>query len=167
MGEELELGHVFGSFGVRGEVRLHLHHRESTLFTTARAVVLLLPDGSRLAARLRTRAGAGLRVLGRIDGVDRPEEADLLADAKVLIARADLPPPADDEIYVADLLGASVQHAGVELGKVVDVHDTAACSILEVGVGGGTEFLPLHARWVERVDAGVVHLLAVPWETDA
>ena len=49
--DELELGSLMGAFGVRGEVRVWLHHPESDLLATPREVVLVAPDGSRRRAR--------------------------------------------------------------------------------------------------------------------
>ena len=73
--EPLRLGHVSGVFGVRGEVRLFLHNRESTLLNKGRNVVLVSPEGERLAVSLRSRPGAGRRSLGVTDGLSPPAGA--------------------------------------------------------------------------------------------
>ena len=69
--DEVRLGRVSGVFGVSGELRLFLHNRESELFAGDGAVVTLVsPSGNRESHRLRSRHGAGKRILGRIEGGD-------------------------------------------------------------------------------------------------
>ncbi len=134
--DEIPLGDVRGVFGVRGEVRLFLHHRESSLLDDPRDVVLVAPDGARYAARLSARPGAGQRVLGRIDGVDTPEQAAAMVGFELVIARSALPPLKPGEYYHADVLGASVRvEGGPVVGRVVHIHATAAHDVLEIDVG--------------------------------
>jgi ribosomal 30S subunit maturation factor RimM len=62
--EEVELGYVSGVFGVRGELRVFLHHPDSDTLATERRVIFTAPDGRRFTAFLRARSGAGKRILG-------------------------------------------------------------------------------------------------------
>lgn len=161
---DIELGHVLGSFGVRGELRLFLHHRDSELLASPREVVLIGPQGERFGAKLSARSGAGLRVIGRVVGLDRCEDADRLVGFVLAIDRAALPAPGEDEVYVADLIGRDVVVDGVTVGRVVEVHNTPGGDLLEVSVGAGTEFVPLHASWIASLDGGVVTLTGRPWD---
>ena len=68
--DEVELGHVSGVFGVRGEVRLHLHNRDSILLEGPVDAVLVGPDGARTGVEIVARPGAGKRIIGRITGLD-------------------------------------------------------------------------------------------------
>jgi 16S rRNA processing protein RimM len=121
--DEVVLGEIAGVFGIRGEVRLILHHREGrTLFEGERDVTLVSPDGARRPAKIAARSGAGKRVIARIAGVDTPEAARDLMGTHVLIARAALPPPGKDEFYIHDLFDLPVfDDTGAELGKLADV----------------------------------------------
>ena len=63
--DEVRLGRVNGVFGVRGEVRLFLHNRETELFEGVGCnVTLVSPEGERQERLLKSRSGAGKRVLG-------------------------------------------------------------------------------------------------------
>ena len=70
--ERVELGYVNGVFGVRGEVRLYLHNREADWLGRPRAVLVESAEGRCYSVRLRTRRGAGKRILGRLDGAREP-----------------------------------------------------------------------------------------------
>ncbi len=158
---ELELGHVLGAFGVRGEVRVFLHNPSSTLFADGRDVVMVAPDGSRRRIHLRTRSGAGKRILARIDGLTDRDEAASLAGHRLVIATEDLPPAEPDAFYVWALLGAEVRVGETVVGSVLDVQNGEHMDVLVVDVGEDEPvFIPCMARWIASIDseAGVVVL---------
>jgi len=154
--DEVELGFVSGVFGVRGEVRLHVHDREgSMLFEGPTRVVLVHPrDGRRMAATLGVRPGAGKRVLGRIEGVEDREAAASWQGWRVVVAAAELPSLDEGEFYWWQVEGLPVEIAGERVGEVVAVHGTAACEVFEIRVEGAkeTSFVPAVADFVERLD---------------
>ncbi len=120
--DEIVLGEVVGVFGFRGELRVHLHARESTTLREVKPVALVMPDGSRRATRMRVRTGAGKRILGTADGIDTDEAARACIGARIVIAREHLPAPAAGEFYVHDLIGLAVQDDdGNVLGTLADV----------------------------------------------
>lgn len=149
---ELELGEVRSVFGVRGELRLHLHHRDSTLLNQARPVVWIAPDGSRRRAALSTRHGAGQRVLGRVQGVGTPEDAATLIGWRFGVSMAELPAPAADEIYVAELIGMTVAVGDEDCGVVRAVHSTPGGDVVEVGVGLDVEFVLWRRAHLSSID---------------
>lgn len=161
--DELELGFVSGIFGVRGEVRLHLHHRESDLLAEPIEAVLVHPvDGTRMAVRISARSGAGKRVLGRIEGVSDRDAAASWMQWRLAVAKEALPGTDDDEFYVYELEGLEVQVDGRRIGVVTYVHDTPGGDVLEIAPASGEEplFVPLLDDLVHDVDleAGVVNL---------
>lgn len=150
---EVELGKVVGFFGVRGELRVHLHSRErSVLLDSSRPVVLIDPDGARFRATLSCRSGSGNRILGRIQGIDSRDLATALLGWRFAISRDDLPPTAADEFYVADLQGLTVTADGQERGRVVDVVSTPGGDLLELLVDGETVFVAFSSAAVLQVD---------------
>jgi len=142
--DELELGFVSGVFGVHGEVRLHLHHRESTMLGQGHDVVLVDPDGGRWSAHLRSRSGAGNRVLGRFSVRVTREQAASMKGWRILVEAADLPPLEDGEFWVWQLKGAAVRVDGASIGTVVDVHATGPVDVFELRLDGEKEhaFVP-------------------------
>ncbi len=162
MADRIELGSVVGVFGVRGEVRLHLHNREASVLEEPRPVVLVSPEGVERGAVVSVRPGAGKRILGRVNGVTTPEEAAQLIGYAVFIDRAELPEPDDGEFYVADLLGLSVEdEAGTVLGTLVDVVPGHK-DVWVVQTDAGEAFLLPSPESVKRVDeeAGVIVVAA-------
>lgn len=143
------LGEVIGVFGLRGELRVHLHHREGATLTRPRDVELILPEGRRIV-RMSVRPGAGKRVLARVEGVETPEAAAALVGARIEVDRATLPPPEAGEYYVHDLLGATVvDETGAEHGVVTEV----AAGPVDVWVlDEGAAFVVASTDAVRRVD---------------
>jgi 16S rRNA processing protein RimM len=92
----------------------------------------------RISASSRSRAGA-------------------LRGEEVLLDRAELDPPEEDEFYVADLIGMSaVDASGVEIGAVAETFETPAHEVLVVrsDSGGRTQerYVPFTAEHVPEVD---------------
>ena len=151
--DELELGFISGTFGVRGEVRLHLHNRDSDFLSRRRAVVLVGPDGERFCANVSSRSGAGRRILGRIGNVDSKTLADALKGLRVVVARRHLPPPAEDEFYLYEMEGLEVFVADARVGTVRSVHSSKDMDVLELDMGAvDSVFVPCLREFVLAVD---------------
>ena len=147
--DEVELGFVSGVFGVRGEVRLHLHNRESTLFSKRAKRAVLVFAGTRYEVRLKTRSGAGGRVIGTLQGLSSREQAHALKGAVVGIAQSALPQLAPDEFYIRDVLDTAVRVGDVVIGTVSEVHQTGAIDVLEIDVGDEEPaFIPVIQQYV-------------------
>lgn len=156
----VELGRVSGVFGVRGEVRLYLHHPESDLLRTERTVWLERDDGTTRKVRLSARPGAGRRVIGRLAGVGDPESARDWIGARIYIEKAALPALADGEFYVHELLGLTVVCDGRTAGRLAAVHDTPGGGVLEIDGPDGAVFAL--ATRIVRVDAASGTLVLEP-----
>lgn len=160
---EVELGRVIGVFGFRGEVRVYLHHPDSDLLRTRRAVVLEGPDGTRRPAEMSVRPGAGQRIIGRIVGVDDEASARALDGWRIVVPTEALPALPEDEVYVWQLQGAAATIEGARAGTVVDVQRAGPNDVLEIELpDGDVRFVPLIAEFVRavRADEGVVELHA-------
>lgn len=159
----LELGRISGVFGVRGEVRLFLHNRDSDLLDDPRTVLMKGPGGESREIRLRARPGAGGRIIGRIDGLTSREEAAALKDWTLWIPRAQLPKLDDDEFYIHMVLGAEVVVDGVVVGTVKQVHSTGPNEIFEVRLAaGGVGYVPVLGSHVLEIDADTPRVVLAP-----
>lgn len=158
--DELELGFVSGFFGVRGEVRLHLHNRESTLLAKPRQVVLIGPKGERRSAMLTARPGAGKRIIGRIGGVKYRDQAQAWLQWRIAIARDALPELDEDEFYLSDIEGLDVYVDGERIGVVAQIHAAGPIEVIEIDVGKKEPlFVPCEAEFVSfDLDEGIVHV---------
>lgn len=132
--ERICVGAITGAFGVAGEVRL------KSFCTDPAAIAdygpLYTKDGSKSFTVKLTRPVAG-GLGARIIGVKTKEEADALRGTELFVDRARLPKLPDDEFYHSDLIGLLVlDTGGVEMGRVIAVHNHGAGDILEIsGVG--------------------------------
>ena len=87
------------------------------------------------------------------------------------MARSAFPPLADNEYYLADLVGARVvNRAGDELGKVQGLRSNGAQQLLEVsGTGGAGKhealLIPMVDRYIDAVDVAQ-HEVRVDWKCD-
>lgn len=102
--------------------------------------------------------GEGLAELAEIVDGREAKIADRTAAARLTnkqlyVARAQLPPPQEDEFYLADLVGLSAfDAAGVRLGCVAAVHDYGAGTSLEIEAADGPLVVPFTQAAVPVVD---------------
>jgi 16S rRNA processing protein RimM len=121
---ELALGYVSGVFGYKGEMRLFLYNRETSIFgDRGIPVVLVDSDGCRSERHMRTRSGAGKRILSRVDGVRTEADARALVDLEIVIPKALLPTPDEGEYYHHQLIGLPVRE---ESGRAIGVLEEVA-----------------------------------------
>ncbi len=126
---------IAGAFGVRGEVRV-------TAFTQDPAALLdysplLDASGKPILTLLSGRAEKGALV-GRAAEIATREDAQAMRGVRLYIPRGRLPPPEEDEFYLADLIGlAALSPAGEALGRVKSVHNFGAGDLLEIEPPGG------------------------------
>lgn len=163
--DDVRLGYVSGLHGTRGEVKLYLYNPASDLLGQAADLVLVPPQGERVAVRMHLRSGAGRRILGRIEGLEDREEARSLQGWELVLPASSLPPPAPGEWYHRDLLGLPVRtESGRELGRIAEIHGTGEVDIWVLRGAGGSRYLPALASKLVAVrtraqagqDAGVV-----------
>ena len=135
--DTLTIGVVARPHGVRGELRVHLYDEDSLALDTCKRVVLSRagrPDEVRAVARVRRVPEAYLMTL---EGVADRDQADALRGVEVAVYRAELPPLAEGEFLIADLVGLRAEDtAGNHLGQLPQIHTTvpqAPAFVLEVG----------------------------------
>jgi 16S rRNA processing protein RimM len=131
MGDSLILvARVAGAFGVKGEVRLTAFTAEPLALLDYKT--LLREDGSPGLTLTSGRAAKG-GIVGRAKEIETREQAEALRGLRLHIRREALPPPEEDEFYVADLIGLSVETPqGERLGRVKSVQDFGAGDLLEI-----------------------------------
>ena len=156
------VGRVAGGFGVRGEVRITTFTEDP--LSLARYGALKREDGSD-ALRVKTVRAAKDGVIARVDGVESKEAADALRGLHLYVPREALPEPADDEFYLADLIGMRVEDtSGAALGVVAAVQNFGAGDMLEIDKGDGTPtwYLPFTRDAVPEVRVAEGKVIANP-----
>lgn len=153
--DEISLGWIVGVFGTRGEVRLHLHNRESSLLKDGFEVTLVDSDGNRSDTVLTSRPGAGGRVLGRIEGVIDREGARKAMGTEIVLLRTSLPEPEEGAYYYVDLIGLDVYVEGGGLvGQIQEIQASDQVDVWVVDAGDGPRFIPAVDGRIVGVDLG-------------
>jgi 16S rRNA processing protein RimM len=91
-------------------------------------------------------------------------EAARLTNTRLYIDREQLPPPAADEFYLADLVGLeALDDTGASLGRVVAVHDYGAGASLEISQPERPPLLvPFTCEAVPEIDIAAGRLTVRP-----
>ena len=153
------LGVIGRPHGVRGLLRVHAYTAE--------------PDGMFAYGPLCDDAGRWFSFRPRGEGVCEVAEivagtrvpvadrttAERLVNLRLYLPRDRLPPPAEDEFYLADLVGMeAVDPDGRVLGAVAAVHDYGAGASLEIGA----LLVPFTRAAVPSVDMAAGRMTVVP-----
>jgi len=151
---EVRLGHISGVFGRKGEVRLFLYNPDSDLFGDDGAeVTLVTAAGDRSTVVLRSRPGAGKRILGLIPGVTGADAARGLMGCEIVMQEACLPQTELDEYYHHQLIGLPVRgESGVEMGRLTSIQEGPDVDIWIVSGPEGQAMIPAVRDVVLAVD---------------
>lgn len=162
MTDQVCVGAIAGSFGVRGEVRLKSFCAQPEDIGTYGA--LSTEDGSQsYSVRIVRSIKNGFAA--RLGGVQTKEQADGLRGTRLYVSRDKLPDLPDDEYYHADLIGIDVfDTGGTRLGRVKSVLNHGATDLLEIHGPGlkSTVLLPFTLAAVPTVDIAAGRIIADP-----
>src|SRR4051812_5871003 len=153
-GKRILVGEIGRPHGVRGLVKL----RSFTADPDAIASYGPLTDeaGTRRIALTVLAEG-----LGRIEGVADRDAAARLTGTRLYVDRDRMPPPEEEEYYLADLVGlAAATEAGQSLGTVRAVEDHGAGAFLVLD-GPPERMLPFTRAVVPVVDIAGGRLVVV------
>ena len=156
----LEVGRVSKAHGITGELRIVPHWEGSDALAHARSLWLIGKAG-RVAYEIERARAVPRAFLVKLRGVDDRNAAELLHGALVSVARELLPPLADGEYYLADLVGLKVIGPEGEVGEVTAIasHPTVDAIVVRLADGSSAEQV-LSEPWLDRVDVatGQIHL---------
>jgi 16S rRNA processing protein RimM len=135
------VGRVAGAFGVKGELKLTAYGDDPQAL--ARYRDLKRADGSPALTLTGGRAQKGA-LIARAEEVTTREDAEGLRGLELYVPRDALPPPDEDEFYLADLIGlAVIAPDGAPLGRIKSVQNFGAGDLLEIAPETGpTWWLP-------------------------
>jgi 16S rRNA processing protein RimM len=149
----LEIGRIGSPHGLAGEMRVTLHFSGSEALESARTVFVVTSDGARELGVEGARPH-GRAVLLRLAGVNDRDAAEALRGARLEMARSALPPLAEGEYYLVDLIGATVTGPDGPVGEVTGIAAHPSIASVEVRLRDGRQAEQLlSAPWVARVDA--------------
>ncbi|HBL41320.1 MAG TPA: 16S rRNA processing protein RimM [Ruminococcaceae bacterium] len=150
----LELGWIVSTHGVRGEVRVQYWCDDAAF--ACKFKTLYLDARGEKAVRVLAARPHGNVVLMKLDGVETVEQANLLRNKTLFMARKDAKIPEGVD-FIADLIGCAVLDADNNekcYGTLTDVASNGANEIWEITDEAGRKHLmPAVPMMVKRTDA--------------
>lgn len=142
---------VGGAHGIRGECRVRAFTAEPT---DIGAYGPLFDEKGNRYTVLSARQQKNVVVVRFKEVTDR-NHAERLNGRELFVDREVLPEPDEDEFYLEDLIGLSVETvSGASVGEVVAFHDFGAGDIVEIRLGTGrTIMIPFSEAAVPEIDA--------------
>ncbi|MCK5889140.1 MAG: ribosome maturation factor RimM [Methylococcales bacterium] len=164
--ELISIGEINSVFGVKGWVKIFsltepreniLGYSPWTIKKGSETKILALSDGRR----------QGKSVVACIEGVSDRDEAASYIGWEILIHKDQLPAPAKDEYYWADLVGLHVDTVlGVSLGVVDHLIETGANDVLVIKKHDEERLVPfLQEQVIKSIDLDK-QIMIVDWDPD-
>jgi len=175
--DAVEVGAVVDAYGLKGWVKVAAHAdagQGGDALLSAKRWWLLKGRERHSAPSLQAKTHSD-SVVAHLGGVADRDAALALRGSRVYVSRSEFPALEADEFYWVDLLGLDVVNlAGVNLGKVADMIDNGAHSVLRIeyaaadktGKPGTAErLIPFVGVFVKTVDQAAKQII-VDWEAD-
>jgi 16S rRNA processing protein RimM len=175
--DAVEVGAIVDAYGLKGWVKVAAHAdagRGGDALLSARRWWLLKGQERKSAPSLQSKTH-GDSVVAHLGGVADRDVALALRGTRVYISRSEFPALEADEFYWVDLLGLDVVNvAGVHLGKVADMIDNGAHSVMRIEYPAtdkngkpvaGERLIPFVGVFVKTVDQAAKQI-TVEWEAD-
>lgn len=164
MTEYFEIGQIVNTFGIKGMVKVKPFTENIEQFEELEKIYIKNKDGKK-EYKIQEVKYHKQMVLIKFEGIDNPEDADLLRGSYLLINRKDAKPLEEGTYYIVDLLGLEVYtDEGVLLGKVDDIFNTGSNDIYVVKDELGKQvLLPGIDNVIKQVDLEnkkiIVHII--------
>jgi 16S rRNA processing protein RimM len=155
---------IFGApHGVRGELRAKSYTDDPKALGAYGD--LTDKSGARRFKILGLRALRDDMVVARLDGFADRAAAAKLTGVEIFARRENMPAPAADEFYHADLIGLrAMTREGEDLGRIVALRKFGAGDILEIApkAGGETVLLPFTKAVAPEIDIAGGRIVIAP-----
>ena len=162
------VGRFGAPHGVRGEVRLQSFTQDPVAIGSYGP---LTGSNGKVFTLKSVRLIKDNMLVARVDGIGDRTAAEALTHVDLSLDRAALPPPDEEEFYVADLVGLdAVTEAGEMLGTILGVPNYGGGDLLEVRPtrGGESLLFPFTKEVVPKIDVvGRRVVVAPPDEVEA
>ena len=163
MQKRLEVGQIVNTFGIKGEVKVTPFTNDVSRFDDLEKVYVKTRKEDKLYKVENVRYHKNM-VLIKLEGIENPEQAELLKNAYLEVDREDAIPLEEGQYFIVDLIGLDVYtDEGKLLGKVDDIYNTGANDIYVVKDELGKQILlPGIKEVIKEVkldDRIIVHLI--------
>ena len=141
MTKYLEIGQIVNIFGIKGMVKIKPFTDDINRFDRLKKIYISNKNGKKEYQIQEVKYHKNM-VLMKLEGIDTPEQADLLRQSYLLVDRADEEPLEEGVYYIVDLLGLEVYTDDNKLlGKVDDIFNTGSNDIYVVKDEMGKQIL--------------------------
>lgn len=141
MTKYLEIGQIVNTFGIKGMVKIKPFTDDINRFDRLKKIYISNKNGKKEYQIQEVKYHKNM-VLMKLEGVDTPEQADLLRQSYLLVDRAEEEPLEEGVYYIVDLLGLEVYTDDNKLlGKVDDIFNTGSNDIYVVKDEMGKQIL--------------------------
>jgi len=178
----IEVGAIAQAYGVRGQVKVLPHANVGDALVAAPYWWLAKsatgrggPVGTKRRVKVLGARHHSGSVAAALSGSTDRDAAEALRGSTVWVRRADFPKLDDGEYYWVDLIGLDVFNpSGTTLGRVVDLMDNGAHSVLRVGfdvtdaaghVTQDERLIPFVDAYLRDVDL-TAKKIVVDWDVD-
>ena len=164
MQKRLEVGQIVNTFGIKGEVKVTPFTDDVNRFDDLKKVYVKTRKDDKLYKVENVRYHKNM-VLLKLEGIENPEQAEMLRNAFLEIDREDAIPLEEGTYFIADLIGLEVYtDEGKLLGKVEDIYNAGANDVYVVKDELGKQILlPGIDEVIKEVDLDnekiIVHLI--------
>ena len=132
MQKRLEVGQIVNTFGIKGELKVTPFTDDINRFDDLEKVYVKTRRDEKLYKVEGVRYHKNM-VLLKLEGIENPEQGELLKNSYLEIDRADAIPLEEGQYFIVDLIGLDVYtDEGKLLGKVEDIYNTGANDIYVV-----------------------------------
>ena len=154
--ETYQLGYIIKTHGLRGHVAAHFDVDDAAAYTKLKTVYLTLAGApTKLVAYEveKVQPQAANRVLLKLRGIERIEEAEPLRGSQLHLPLTQLPELEDDQFYFHDVIGFTVvdENLGV-LGLVENFYELPQQDMLAMRYQGQEVLIPVVDELVSHAD---------------
>ncbi|MBJ6111583.1 16S rRNA processing protein RimM [Hymenobacter sp. BT523] len=154
--ETYQLGYILKTHGLRGHVAAHFDVDDVEEYLKLKTVYLALPAApAKLVEHKveKVQPQSGNRVLLKLRGIDRIEEAEPLRGSQLYLPLAELPELEDDQFYFHDVIGFTVVDETLgELGTVENFYELPQQDMLAMRYQGQEVLIPVVDELVSHAD---------------
>ena len=141
MTKYLEISQIVNTFGIKGMVKIKPFTDDINRFDKLKKVYIKNKESKKEYQIQEVKYHKNM-VLMKLEGIDTPEQADLLRQSYLLVDRADEEPLEEGVYYIVDLLGLEVYtDENKLLGKVEDIFNTGSNDIYVIKDEMGKQIL--------------------------
>ncbi len=180
--DAIEVARVVGAWGIKGGIRVAAYAADpQALFSSRRWFLQADPARPRPAGaaplprvlRITQAKEHGDGIVATAQELTDRNAAEAMKGVRIFVSRSSFPSTGDDEFYWVDLIGLDVvNREGQALGRVVELMDTGAHSVLQVVAelpGDPPQrqerLIPFVAAYVDRVSLAE-RRITVDWGLD-